>query len=115
MRLTNRKKEKEKETTEKGSSTPTLDEGRVASPALSIEEISPRHKKCRTSEKGKGKIGASIWADVETALAQANEIITLDELKEISGVPSHEMVNCHVHKLIQVTFLCLLSSFFLLF
>ena len=111
MRLTNRKKK----TTEKGLSAPALDKGRVASPALYIEEISPCHKKCRTSEKGKGKIGANIWADVETTLARANEIVTLDELKEISGVPSHDMVNCHVHKLVQVTFLCLLSSFFLLF
>ncbi|KAK9997387.1 hypothetical protein SO802_022073 [Lithocarpus litseifolius] len=60
LRLTNREREREKEAMEKGSSTPVLDEGRVASPALSVEEISPRHKKHKTSDKGKGKIGASI-------------------------------------------------------
>ena len=81
-----------------------MNEGWVASPALSVEEITPRHKKRKTSEKGKEKVGASLWADVETALAQANEIVTSKELKEIYGVPSHEMVNRHVHKLVQVTF-----------
>ena len=112
LRLTDREKEKEKETTEKGSSTPALDEGRVASLALSVEEISPHHKRCKMSDKGKGKIGASVWADVETTLARANEIVTPDELKEISGIPSHEMVNRHVHKLVQVNFLHIL--FFLI-
>ena len=69
-------KEKEKEVTEKGSSTPALDEGLVSSPALSVEEITPHHKKCKTGEKGKEKVGASIWADAETALAHANELVT---------------------------------------
>ena len=93
-------KEKEKEVAEKGSSTPALDEGWVASPTLSIKEITPRHKKRKTSEKGKEKVGASVWADTKTALARANKVVTPDELKKISDVPSHEMVNCHVHKLI---------------
>lgn len=70
LRLTDKEKEKEKETVEKGSSTPAMDESQVASPALSVEEVSPRHKKHKT--KGKEKIGASVWADSETAQAQAN-------------------------------------------
>ena len=90
---------------EKGLSTPALDEGRVASPTLFVEEITPHHKKRKTSEKGKEKVGASVWAEFEMVLAWANEIVTPDELKEISGIPSHEMVNCHVHKLVQVTLL----------
>ncbi|KAL0001016.1 hypothetical protein SO802_014797 [Lithocarpus litseifolius] len=89
LRLTDKEREKQKEATEKGSSTPVLDEGRAASPALSVEEISPRHKKRKTSDK-------------ETILARANEVITSDEMKEIFEVPSYEMVNCHVHKLVQV-------------
>ena len=108
------KKEKEKEAAEKGSSTPALDKGRLAFLALSVKEITPRHKKRNSSEKGKEKMGASVWADVEMALAQANEIITPDELKEISSVPSHEMVNRHVHKLVQVTSLRLYSSLVLI-
>ena len=113
MRLTDKEKEKEKEAIEKGLSAPALDEGWVASSALSVKEISPLHKKRKMSEKGKGKIGASVWADTETALARAKKVVTPDELKEISGVPSHEMVNCHIHKLVQVTSLRLLSSLFL--
>lgn len=96
--------EKEKEVTKKGSSTPALDEGRVASSALSVEEITPRTKKCKTGDKGKEKVRASVWADAETALAQANEVVMPEELKEISGVPSHKMVNLYIHKLVQVIF-----------
>ena len=81
-----------------------MNKGRVASPALFVEEITTRHKKRKMSKKGKKKVGANVWADIEMALALANEIVTFEELKEIFGVPSHDMVNHHVHKLIQVTF-----------
>ena len=109
------KKKKKKKVIEKGSSTPALDEGLVSSSALSIEEITPHHKKRKTGEKGKKKVGANIWGDAETALTRANDLITPDELKEIAGIPSHEMVNRHVHKLVQVTFLCFTSPLVLLF
>ena len=92
-------KEKGKEVTAKISSTPTLDEGRATSPSVSIEEVIPHTKKHKTRDKGKEKVGASIWADAGTAVARANEVVTPEELKEISGMPSHEMVNHHVHKL----------------
>ena len=104
-------KEKEKEVTKKGSSTLALDEGHVTSLALSIEEITLRTKKRKLGDKGKDKVGASVWADAKTTLAQANEVVTPEELKEISSVPSHEMVNHHVHKLIQVIFFYFLSFF----
>ena len=61
LRLTD--KEKEKETTKKGLSAPALDEDQVASSALSVDEISPRHKKRK--KKGKEKVGANVWADAE--------------------------------------------------
>ena len=51
-------------------------------------------------DKGKEKVGASVLADVGTALAQANEVVTPEEMKEIWGMPSHEMVSRHVHKLV---------------
>lgn len=104
LRFVEKEKEKEKEVTEKGSSTPALDEGRTASPSVYIEEVIPRAKKCKTGDKGKEKVGASIWADARTTVAWANEVVTLEELKEISGMHSHEMVNHHVHKLVQVAF-----------
>lgn len=52
-------KEKEKEVTEKGSSTPTLDEGRTTSLGVSIEEVIPSAKKRNTGDKGKDKVGAA--------------------------------------------------------
>ena len=52
-----------------------FEEGRVASPAVSIEEIIPPSKKCRTGDKGREKMGASVWADAVTALAWANEVM----------------------------------------
>ena len=58
------KKEKEEEAAEKGSSTPTLDEGRAASPGISIEEVVPLAKKRKTGSKGKEKVRTSVWAIV---------------------------------------------------
>ena len=56
-RLRVMEKKKEKEVTEKGLSTPTMDEGRAASPSVSIEEVIPRTKKRKTGDKGKEKVG----------------------------------------------------------
>ena len=56
-------------------------------------------KKQKTGNKGKEKMGSSVWADAETTMDYANELLTLGEMKEISSVPSHEMVSRHVHKL----------------
>ena len=111
LRITNKEKEKEKEVAERGSSTPTLDEGRTASPAISIEEVLTP-KKRKTGYKGKEKVGSTIWVDAEAAMTRANEFLTPEEMKEISMVPSHEMVSQHVHKLVQVIF-PLLYCFFL--
>ena len=106
-------KEKEKEVTEKGSFTPTLDEGHAASPGVSIKEVIPcTTKKRKTKDKGKEKVGASIWADAGMAVARVNEVVTLEDLKEISAMPFHEMVNRHVHKLVQVIY-CFFLFFFI--
>ena len=45
-------------------------------------------------------MGFSIWVNAGVAMVQANELLTPEEMKEISNVPSHEMVNQHVHKLV---------------
>lgn len=50
----------EKEVVEKGSSTPAPEEGQTTSPAVSIEEVTPRLKKCRTRDKRKEKVGAKV-------------------------------------------------------
>ena len=80
-----------------------MDEGRTASSAISIEEV-PAPKRRKTGDKGKEKIGSSVWVDVGVAMARASKLLTLEEMKEISRVPSHEMVSQHVHKLVQVIF-----------
>ena len=92
-------KEKDKEVMEKGSSTLALEEGCAASPSVSIEEVTPLVKKRKMGGKGKEKVGTSVWADAGMALARANKVLMPKELKEISSVPFHKMVSCHVHKL----------------
>ena len=62
--------------------------------------------------KGKEKVGSSVWFDAEAAMDRANEIFTPGEMKEISSIPSHEMVSRHVHKLVQVILLILDHFFF---
>ena len=37
------------------------------------------------------------------ALGKAHNVITPDDLKELKDIPSHELVNYHIHKLVQVT------------
>ena len=103
LRITNKEKEKEKEVAERGSSTLTLDEGWTASPAISIEEVLAP-KRWKMGDKGKEKVGSSVWADAGVAMALANKLLTPEEEKEISRVPSHEMVSQYVHKLMQLIF-----------
>ena len=62
--------------------------------------------------KGKEKVGSSVWFDAEAAMDHANELLTPGEMKEISSIPSHEMVSRHVHKLVQVILLILDHFFF---
>ena len=102
LRITDR--EKEKEVVERGSSTPTLDldEGLVASPGVSIEEVARPSKKQKAASKGKGKADASVWSDAGTAVDRATELFTPAEMREVTSIPSHEMVSRHVHKLVQV-------------
>ena len=70
-------------------------------------------KKQKVGSKGIEKIGSSVWSDAETAMDHANELLTPKEMKDISSIPSREMVSRHVHKLVQVILFILV--FFLLF
>ena len=99
LRVVEKDKEMEKEVVERGSSTLTLDEGHITSPRISIEEVGPPSKKCKAGDKGKEKVGSSVWADAGVAIAWANELLTPKEMREILSMPSHEMVSQHVHKL----------------
>lgn len=72
---------------------------RVTKEVIETIASTPRPKRARGNDKGKSKI---------------DNVITPDELRILSIVPSHELVNRHVHKLIQILFypnlLLLLSS-----
>ena len=49
---------------------------------------------------------------------RAHGVVTAKDLKVFSGVPSNEVVACHVHRLVQVKYLCNFGSsplFFILF
>lgn len=102
----------QKEAIEKTSSISMPNETWATSPTISLEEIISHPKRCRSGDKGKEKVGASVWHDVRMALTRAHNIVTAEELKEILGVPSHKMVNCHIHKLVQVIPCCSLFFFF---
>ena len=118
LRFMDKEKEKErkKEIVERGSSTPVveLEEGQAASPSVSVKEVARPLKKYKVGSKGKEKVGSSVWFDAEAAMDRANELLTPGEMKEISSIPSHEMVSRHVHKLVQVILL-ILDHFFFLF
>ena len=72
----------ENEVIEKTLSKSIPQKPRVASPTVSIEELTP-HPKRRNN------------------------------LKDLSMIPSHELVNCHIHKLIQVSFINIALCIFL--
>ena len=93
-----------KEVVEKTVSTPFASNPKATSPTVSIEGITPHPKKAHGSDKGKSKVDSSIWNDAATALRRAHNVITPDKLKGLTAVPSHELVNHHIHKLVQVSF-----------
>ncbi|XP_075672036.1 uncharacterized protein LOC142641480 isoform X2 [Castanea sativa] len=82
------------------------DTTRSASPAASIEEIpTPASKKQRTSDKGKEKVdsrSSSIWDDEKLAVDKAREVVTAEDLRVLSGSSAKDLVDCHLHKLVQV-------------
>ena len=41
-----------------------------------------------------------MWDDAEVALTRAHNVVTTDDLRELLGVPSHDVVNRHIHKLV---------------
>lgn len=55
------------------------------------------------ADKVKEKVGSqssNVWDDVGLALARAHDAFTVEDLKVLSGMPSNEIVNCHIHKLV---------------
>lgn len=72
----------------------------VASSTISIDKITPRTKRHKTGGKGKEKADTSVWNKVEVALTRSHNVVITDDLRELSGVPFHKVVNRHIHKLV---------------
>ena len=53
-----------------------------------------------TRFEGKTKVGKKVWGDKATALGLAHNVITDKELKGLSSIPCHKLVNRHIHKLV---------------
>ena len=79
---------------------------RTASPSTSLEEFpTPTSKRPRLSSKDKEKVDSrtsTIWSDERLAVVRAHGVITADDLKVFSGVPSNTVASHHVHRLVQV-------------
>ena len=69
-----------------------------SSPILSLEVTA--FTPPTTCAKGKGKARRSVWDDPAIAMGRAHNVITNDELKGSSSIPSHELVSYHIHKLV---------------
>ena len=98
--------------------TSVLGATRMASPATSVEEITPHLKKQRVVDKGKEKADSrlsSVWDDAGLALTRVRDAFMTDELKALFGAPSNEIVDRHIHKLVQVIYLYNLPFLFSLF
>ena len=83
---------------------------RTTSTSTSIEELpTPVSKRPRLSEREKKKAdsrSSTIWSDERLALDRAHGVVTAEDLKVFSRVPSNTVVSCHVHRLVQVRNLC---------
>ena len=92
---------------------------RTASPSTSIEELpTPTSKRPRLSSKDKEKVDSrtsTIWSDERLAMDRAHGVITADDLKVFSGVPSNTVASSHVHRLVQVRGFVFFFFFFFFF
>ena len=83
---------------------------RTASPSTSVEELpTPVSKRPRLFEREKEKAdprSSTIWSNERLALDRAHGIVTVENLKVFSGVPSNIVSSRHVHRLVQVRSLC---------
>ena len=83
---------------------------RTASPSTSIEELpTPASKQPRLSSKEKEKVDprtSTIWSDERLAVDRAHGVITAEDLKVFTGVPSNTVASRHVHRLVQVRSSC---------
>ena len=77
---------------------------RTASPSTSLEKLPTPASKCpHLSSKDKEKFDSrtsTIWSDKRLVMDRAHGVITADDLKVFSGVPSNTVASRHVHRLV---------------
>ena len=80
------------------------------SPSTSIEELPTlASKRPHLSSKEKEKADprtSTIWSDERLAVDRAHGVITAEDLKVFTRVPSNTMASRHVHRLVQVRSSC---------
>ena len=83
---------------------------RTTSPSTSIEELPTlASKRPHLSSKEKEKADprtSTIWSDKRLAVDRAHGVITAEDLKVFTRVPSNTMASRHVHRLVQVRSSC---------
>ena len=89
---------------------------RTTSPSTSMEELpTPVSKRPRLSKREKEKAdprSSTIWGDKRLALDRAHGVMTAEDHKLFSRVPSNTVASRHVHRLVQVRNLCNIQSLF---
>ena len=58
---------------------------------------------------------SSVWDDAGVAQAKAQETFIAEEMKVFSGTPPNELVSRHLHRFIQVVYMCQFFFFFSFF
>ena len=84
-------------------SSPVTKPTRIVAPTTSVEEITPLLKRQRIADKGKKKAtshSSSIWDDSDLTLTRAQDAFMVEELKVFFGMPSNEIVDHYIHKLV---------------
>ena len=83
---------------------------RTASPTTSVEKLpTPICKRSHLFNKEKEKVDShwsTVWDDESLAVDRAHKVVTTKDLKVFSGVTFNNVTTRHVHKLVQVKFLC---------
>ena len=83
---------------------------RTASPSTSIEEpptLASKRPHLSSKEKEKADPRTStIWSDKRLAVDRAHGVITAEDLKVFTRVPSNTMASRHVHRVVQVRSSC---------
>ena len=75
------------------STLPPVHTAPSPTPSLEVTATTPP----LTRAIDKTKVGMSVWDNPTTAMGRAHNVITNDELKGLSSIPSRELISRHIH------------------